>query len=176
MHDDNAAAIELPSKARSRAVTRPYVVRGLNMGSVAGRRYRDRCLALESELRRQGVAITPTLQAKIARAARLAIIAAQMGERALRGESVDTDALIRSEGTAERAERALGIKPGSPNSEPDLAAYLASLSQTDAITSSSLNGTGSVLDESTDAAALSPSSDADKPAGDHGSRSGSVPL
>jgi hypothetical protein len=105
----------------------------LNMGSVEGRRYRDRCLALEFQLRTQGASITPVLQSKIARAARLAIIAEQMGERALRGEPVDAGAptlsdLVKAENLAARAVRELAnIARREPDGSPSLRDYLATL-------------------------------------------------
>ena len=66
----------------------------------------------------------PVIAAAVMRAAELAMLAEQLRARAIRGETVDFDALIKLEGAADRAVRRLGItKPEAPKA-PSLDDYL----------------------------------------------------
>jgi hypothetical protein len=67
------------------------------------------------------------MKAAVQKAAELAAVAEELRGRALRGESVDLGELVRVEGIADRALRAIGITPGKPpTSGQTLAQYLAS--------------------------------------------------
>jgi hypothetical protein len=60
-----------------------------------------------------GGRVSPVQMVEIERAASLLILAADLRTRALRGEDVAITDLSRLEGTADRAIRRLGIKPGA---------------------------------------------------------------
>jgi len=62
--------------------------------------------------------------AAVKKAAELVVVAEKLRGRALRGESIDLSEMVKVQGVADRAVRALGIKPGKPVL-PSLAEHLA---------------------------------------------------
>jgi hypothetical protein len=116
------AAAPKPPTNRSALTNDPRTFAGLKLTSPRGRRFRD---LLNAFLNRMGNPSDPIRQADAIAAASAMVIAEDTRARALRGEGVDLDALVRLENTAHRATRKLGIKPSAGPKVPTLAEHLA---------------------------------------------------
>jgi len=119
-----ANAAELPAAQRAKATNRPLFRHSRN--TAIGRRVRD--LADAYALALGGWSeLGDMLTANVLRAAELTALAEQARADALRNGNYDPLALSRLDGCANRAVRALGIKPGAVPKPPSLSEHLASL-------------------------------------------------
>ena len=105
---------------RARETNIPHAIAGLDGRSAAGRRLRDLIEVLEASVGGDADAETMIM---IQRAAGRLMAAEQIRSRILRDDPVDISELTKLENLADRAVRALGIKP-SRKSVPDLSEYL----------------------------------------------------
>jgi hypothetical protein len=122
-----AAAQSTASNNRARTTNDPRFLRGHSGTSPAGRRRRDLVQSFVDAL--GGLEnITPVALTDIRRAAELVVLAEETRATALRegAGAIDISALVRLEGQAARAVKALGIKStsGGPKA-PTLQEFLA---------------------------------------------------
>jgi hypothetical protein len=109
----------------------------------SGRRARELARQFEAAL---GDNLTDGQRLAVARAATLTAIAEDRRTRALAGEPVLLDDLVRVENLASRAVKALGLPPsaaGKPAETPDLRTYLAALPKEPVATVSAPGAPGS---------------------------------
>jgi hypothetical protein len=122
-----AAAQSTASNNRARTTNDPRFLRGHSGTSPAGRRRRDLVQAFVEAL--GGPSVVNAVQlTDIRRAAELTALAEETRGKALSegAGAVDLASLVRLEGAASRAVRALGIKAGSNAPKPmSLADYIA---------------------------------------------------
>jgi hypothetical protein len=98
-----------PQNVRARSTNDPRWLRGIDGRTEIARRRRDLIEALVAAL---GGKPSDVAMLDVRRAAELTAIAEEARRQALQGAAVDLAALARIEGTADRAVRRLGIKPG----------------------------------------------------------------
>jgi hypothetical protein len=121
MLPNRTATAAKPPTARSALTNNPRTFGGLNGNTAQARRFRD---LLEALLQQLGNPTDPIRQAEAVAAASAMVIAEDARAKALRGEPVDLDALVRLENTASRAFRKLGR--AVMTKAPTLAEYSAS--------------------------------------------------
>ena len=112
------------SKSEAHKVSAGKLPDGLRLDgrTYAGKRVAELTAGLLAEL---GGNQSPLLAMRVRRVAELTTTAEMLRNRALKGESIDIDKLVKLESETRRAERALGIKiePGK-SAAPTLADYL----------------------------------------------------
>ena len=118
------AAAERPRTIRSRSTNDPRFVHGTDGRSVLMRRRRDLFAIYLSALGGED-AVTPATMLDVRRAADAISLAEEYRARALRGEAVVLDDLVRLENAASRSVKLLGIKRTVRDQTPTLAEYLA---------------------------------------------------
>jgi hypothetical protein len=117
---DRAARADVPNSQRARRTNDP--LSGMNMNTARGRRCAD---LVRAYLKSLGDPYDAGRQAAVIQAAELQVIAEETRAVALREPGkADLDAVVRIQGSADRALRRLGIKPGHAKPET-LAEYLA---------------------------------------------------
>ncbi len=115
-----------PATICNKSTNDPRFVHGADGRSRLMRRRRDLIAIFVADLGGDA-AVTPSLMVSVTRAADAVAIAESHRSRALRGEAINLDDLVRVENIASRAVKALGIKPGAGGAKPpSLSDYLAS--------------------------------------------------
>jgi hypothetical protein len=114
-----AIAAKLSTSNRARVSNDPRYVAGVSGRTPGGRRRRDLAQFFSDALGGSS-AVTPVQITDIRRAAELTALAEEMRAQALREgtATIDMAALVRLEGAASRAVRALGIKSGPTATKP----------------------------------------------------------
>jgi hypothetical protein len=100
------------SRSRSKLSNRYRSLPGFDGRSTEARRYKD---LVDGYTQALGGKLTEAQITAARRCAELTVLAEQTRARALRGEAVDQLALVRLEGSLNRAIRALGIEPPRPS-------------------------------------------------------------
>jgi hypothetical protein len=118
------AAASRPRTICARSTNDPRFVDGTDGRSKLMRRRRD-LMAIFVEALGGEIAVSAALMLSVRRAADAVSLAEEYRARALRGEQVVLDDLVRLENVAARVVRALGIKPGAEHKAPSLAEHLA---------------------------------------------------
>jgi hypothetical protein len=121
---DNTLTSDRPKKVQAETTREMYRLPGVHKQSQTGRRFEDLARGFVKALGGDESNLTEPQRAAIRRAAELSTLAEQMRCQALRGEDVDRLALVRLEGQASRAVRALGIET-PPKRRRSLLAQLA---------------------------------------------------
>lgn len=107
--DTGNATVEYSSRSRSRLTNRPFALPGVSGNSAEGRYYRDLCLEYASEI--GDPATLSEADATLVRAAAgLAVEAARLQARIVRGEAVDHEQLVRVSNSLTRALAAIRRK------------------------------------------------------------------
>jgi hypothetical protein len=123
MLDHSASAPRSPTN-RSRSTNDLRRLAGIRAYSPIGRRYRDLVDAFVAALGGDETKLNEAQRVSIRRAAELSTLTEEQRAKALRGEVIDPLALVRLEGAADRAVRALNLKPSAPR-VPSIAEALA---------------------------------------------------
>jgi tagatose-1,6-bisphosphate aldolase non-catalytic subunit AgaZ/GatZ len=114
-----------PLTTRAAITNDPRRLRGFDGRSIGGRRRRDLIDAFVAALGGAGACTDVTMVA-VVRAAELTAVAEEARAAALKGDpTVDLGSLVRIEGAADRAVRALGLKAVAAAKVPGLAEHLA---------------------------------------------------
>jgi hypothetical protein len=119
----NRAEIPAERRVDARRKLRLCTLDSLDGRTIAARRARELAAAFEAEL---GDTLSAGQRIAIERAAALVAIAEDAKARRLAGDrGVTLDDIVRVDGAAARAVKALGIKPGAGPKPPILAEHLA---------------------------------------------------
>jgi hypothetical protein len=121
-------AVARPRTICSKATNDPRFVHGVDGRSVLMRRRRDLIAIFVDALGGEG-ALSAAGMLSVTRAADAVAIAEDHRARALRGEPVVLDDLVRLENAASRAVKALGIKRTARDATPSLHEYLAATAE-----------------------------------------------
>lgn len=114
-----------PATARAAVSNGTRILNGVDGRSAIARRYRDLVAALADELGGEAGLNEPQ-RIMVRQAAGLAVQAETLQATIVNGEGVDLEELVRVGNVLTRALKMLGIRSRARDSEPDLAAYLAS--------------------------------------------------
>jgi hypothetical protein len=120
---DSAQAGPRPLSCRSRLSNKPHKM-AIDGRSQLGRRLHDLAASFAVQLGGWS-ALSDTMAANVRKAAELSALAEQSRTEALRNGNIDPLALVRLEGAANRAVRALNLDRKHGSSGPSLAQYLA---------------------------------------------------
>jgi hypothetical protein len=119
----NCAEIPAESSPIARGKQRLLTLDAMDGRTIAARRARELARGFEAEL---GGSLSVSQRAAIERAATLIAVAEDARARRLAGDqAVTLDDVVRVDGAAARAVKALGIKPGAAPKPPTLVEYLA---------------------------------------------------
>ena len=109
---------------RSKVSNGTRLLQNVDLRSSLARRFRDLVASYEGEL---GGTLSEAERSLVRQAVGLQLQAERMQEAIVRGETVDSDALIRVSSTSKRLLSVIATKAGKRKPEkPDLKAYLAS--------------------------------------------------
>jgi hypothetical protein len=117
MQREGAAIAGRPATTRSRTSNDPRHVPGLDGRKTEQRRRRD-LVAIYIDALGGRAAATELQLVEVRKAAELTAAAEVVRARVLAGASIDLSSLVKLEGEARRAVRALGIKSGPPPHVP----------------------------------------------------------
>jgi hypothetical protein len=121
---ETAAIVPRSSKLRSAASNSPFRMPGVDIGTRAGRHFRDLVSDLAAEL--GGVDRLSVIDLALVRSAAMDIMRQEeMSGALMRGEAIDHEELTRAGNSARSALTKLGIKRAARDATPSLAEYLA---------------------------------------------------
>jgi hypothetical protein len=120
-----AAAVTTPLRSRSRLANKPFRLPNVDANSSEGRYFRDLCLQYATELG-DPTTLGEAELTLVRTTAGLAVEAARLQSRVVRGETVDTEQLVRVNNALTRNLGTLRKKAKQPHGAvPSLQDYLA---------------------------------------------------